>query len=81
MTDFAGLLRTLVQANVEFVIIGGVAATIHGSARLTRDVDVVYRRGEANDRRLVEALSHENSASQEGVSLPGARPQPVRPVR
>jgi predicted nucleotidyltransferase len=57
MTDFAGLLRIITTAGVEFILIGGVAATVHGSARLTRDVDVVYRRTDDNHRRLVAALS------------------------
>jgi predicted nucleotidyltransferase len=57
MTDFAGLLRALHSAGVEFVLVGGVAATVHGSARLTRDVDVVYRRGAQNHERLVNALA------------------------
>jgi len=43
MTDFAGLLGTLADGGVECILVGGVAATVHGSARLTRDVDVVSR--------------------------------------
>jgi len=57
MTDFAGVIRTLVDAQVDFILVGGVAATVHGSARLTRDVDVVYARTPANMRRLVDALA------------------------
>jgi hypothetical protein len=57
MTDFAGVIRTLVDARVNFIIVGGVAATVHGSARLTRDVDVVYARSPENMRRLVDALA------------------------
>jgi len=57
VTDLAGLLRALAAEGVEFVIVGGVAATIHGSARLTRDIDVVYRRADENHRRLVRALA------------------------
>ena len=34
----------------EVVIVGGVAATIHGSARLTSDIDVVYDRSDDNLR-------------------------------
>jgi len=34
-----------------------VAATLHGSARLTADLDVVYARGERNLERLVSALA------------------------
>ena len=39
------------------MLVGGVAATVHGSARLTLDVDVVYRRTPENLGRLVEALA------------------------
>lgn len=57
MIDFARLLRVLIDGGVEFVIVGGVAATVHGSARLTTDLDVVYRRTPENMHRLAEALA------------------------
>jgi predicted nucleotidyltransferase len=41
MTDFQSLLRSLVDASVEFILVGGVAAVVHGSARLTQDIDIV----------------------------------------
>lgn len=56
MTDFAGLLRRLATAGVEFILVGGAAATAHGAARLTEDIDVVYRRSADNVDRLVAAL-------------------------
>lgn len=57
VVDFEALLRALDQAGVRFIIAGGVAATIHGSARLTTDLDVIYLRSAENHRRLVEALT------------------------
>jgi predicted nucleotidyltransferase len=57
MTDFATLLGTLAREGVEFIVVGGAAATAHGSARLTQDVDLVYRRTPENHRRLVSALA------------------------
>jgi predicted nucleotidyltransferase len=56
VTDFRGLLRALSGAGVEYVLVGGVAATAHGSSRLTLDVDLVYRRSPDNMERLVDAL-------------------------
>ena len=41
-TDFRGLVETLSHEGVDMIIIGGVAATLHGSARATLDLDVVY---------------------------------------
>jgi hypothetical protein len=57
MTDFAAIIRTLADAGVDFVLVGGVAATMHGSSRLTRDVDVVYARTPENISRLAAALA------------------------
>jgi predicted nucleotidyltransferase len=57
MNDFQRILDALRTAEVSFVIIGGVAATVHGSARLTSDIDVVYERSRINIEHLVEALS------------------------
>ena len=57
MTDFPALLGALAGHEVEFILVGGVAATAHGSARLTQDLDVVYRRNPANFRRLTQALA------------------------
>ncbi len=51
-----GLLETLLQSEVEFILVGGVAAIVHGSARLTFDIDLVYRRSHENNQRLVTAL-------------------------
>ena len=57
MTDFRSLLILLTGAHVEFVIVGGAAATAHGSARLTQDLDVVYSRNLENISRLAQALA------------------------
>ncbi len=57
MTEFARLIMTLTTAEIRFVVVGGVAATVHGSSRLTQDLDVVYARDEDNIVRLVAALA------------------------
>lgn len=56
MTEFRSLLELLVSNQIEFIVIGGAAATAHGSSRLTRDLDVVYRRSPENIARLVRAV-------------------------
>jgi hypothetical protein len=57
MNNFELLLNALASSGVSFVIIGGVAATVHGSARLTSDLDIVYERSRENLARMVSALS------------------------
>lgn len=57
MTDFPSIIPLLVNAEIEFVMIGGAAAIAHGSARLTEDLDIVYRRTDENIERLVQTLA------------------------
>src|SRR6202008_2401193 len=57
MIEFRSLLESLHRNDVAFVIIGGVAATLHGSARVTLDLHIVYERTPDNLVRLVEALT------------------------
>jgi predicted nucleotidyltransferase len=56
MTNLAAQLRLLADAGVAFIVIGGMAAAAHGSARSTLDLDVVYSRDRDNVRRLVGCL-------------------------
>jgi hypothetical protein len=42
--DLAQVIPPLVREEVDFILIGGMAAILHGSARVTFDVDVVYSR-------------------------------------
>lgn len=56
MTEYRALIEALCEAEVHFILVGGVAATLHGSARLTQDVDVVYSRDPENFTRIVRAL-------------------------
>jgi predicted nucleotidyltransferase len=57
MSGFRELLRALSQNKVEVILVGGMAATAHGSPRLTEDIDFVYRRTSENIVRLVETLA------------------------
>ncbi len=55
--DLAQVIPPLVCAKVDFILIGGMAAILHGSARVTFDVDVVYSRTDDNIERLTTALA------------------------
>ncbi len=39
-------LVAFAERGVEYVVVGGVAATMHGSAEVTLDVDMLVRRSE-----------------------------------
>jgi len=55
--DLARILKQLTSFEVEFVVIGGVAAAAQGSVRPTFDLDICYRRTSENLERLAEALA------------------------
>lgn len=57
MTLFLGQLRALVAAEVRFVVIGGVAAGLHGAGRATFDLDICYDPSEDNRERLAGVLA------------------------
>jgi len=57
MPDLNGLLQRLHAQDVEFVLVGGFAAVLHGSTLVTRDVDVCCRFSEQNLRRIQRAVA------------------------
>ncbi len=54
--DPQGLIAVLVRLQVDFVVIGGLAATFHGAAIPTVDLDIIYERSRENLERLAKAL-------------------------
>jgi predicted nucleotidyltransferase len=54
--DFTALLTTLVDHEVEFIVVGGVAAVLHGAPVTTFDLDLVHARTPGNLGRLMSAL-------------------------
>jgi hypothetical protein len=55
--DFRRLYEILLGAGIEFILIGGCAANLHGSPRYTLDMDVVYRRTRENMQRIADTLA------------------------
>jgi hypothetical protein len=68
------LLELLDRHAVDFIVVGGIAGIVHGSAHPTFDFDVVYARDERNLKRMASALT------ELGVTLRGAPPDlPFKP--
>jgi predicted nucleotidyltransferase len=55
------VLRLLNRHRVRYVLIGGLAAILHGSPSVTRDIDICHARGRENLLRLTEALREVNA--------------------
>jgi len=69
------LLRTLVDHQVEFCVIGAAAAWLQGNPSVTLDLDVMPRRDLDNADRLaaaLNALAARRPGSKQGMELDGA---------
>lgn len=55
--DPLGALEALLSHGVDFVLIGGLAARLHGSPTVTDDLDICHAKERANLERLASALS------------------------
>jgi hypothetical protein len=54
--DFLHILHTLSKYEVEYIIVGGVCAVLHGAPISTFDIDIVHSREPSNLKRLLKAL-------------------------
>jgi len=57
MQDFSRLLQRLADAGLDFVIVGGFAAVTHGSAYVTRDLDICAVLTDENVEKLRRTLA------------------------
>ena len=55
--DFIDLLERLVEAGVDFVVVGGFAGVVHGCTYVTQDVDICCDFSPANLLALQKAVS------------------------
>jgi hypothetical protein len=70
MQNLSELTRRLVEAQVEFVLVGGFAAVAHGVTLVTRDVDICCRFSEANLLRIQATLADLHPAHRSRRDLP-----------
>ena len=54
--DFLEILSTLYEHKVDFIIVGGVCAVLHGAPVTTFDLDLVHSRSPDNLERLMSSL-------------------------
>ena len=57
MVNPARILEELNRAGVDYILIGGLAATLHGCPEQTYDVDILYANSPENRARLLSALN------------------------
>jgi predicted nucleotidyltransferase len=56
MDQMIEILKRLTEHQVEYVLVGGMAAVAHGSSMVTKDVDVCAPLGEPNLSKILNAL-------------------------
>jgi predicted nucleotidyltransferase len=61
-TELGALIGALLGEGVEFILVGGAAAVIHGAPITTQDVDIVHDRRAENVDRLLRALERMDAA-------------------
>ena len=59
--DPLGALRVLITHDIDFVVIGGLAARLHGSPTLTDDLDISHSKDRPNLERLATVLGEMDS--------------------
>src|SRR5438270_10772010 len=57
-TPYEKLLVSLVRAEVDFIVVGGVAVALNGFVRTTDDVEILIERSPENVAHLLDALKH-----------------------
>jgi hypothetical protein len=55
--DFSALICALADAQIDFVVVGGIASILHGAAYQTNDLDISYARNSGNFEKLSAFLT------------------------
>jgi len=74
VTEIQALLAKLCDAGVEFIIVGGAAAVMHGAPITTNDLDIVHRRTPENVVRLLDVLLELDAIMRYDFANRGLRP-------
>lgn len=62
MTRFREVLRILSIHNVDFIVVGGISAALHGAPHQGLDLDIVHSREPGNITSLLKALEELDAA-------------------
>lgn len=77
MANPAHIVQELNQAGVDYIVIGGVAATLHGCPEQTYDLDILYAETPENRERLLAALKAIDAEWERPLTVEILQRQPV----
>jgi len=75
LPDFLEILKILTKHKVDFIVVGGVCAVLHGAPVTTFDLDLVHSRSSQNLASLMSALNELDAFYR------GRGDQPLKPKR
>jgi hypothetical protein len=70
------MLSALAAAQVEFIIVGGVAGRLHRASVLTEDLDIVHHRTPENIERLMAVIEQMDAYFRHDLARRKLRPMP-----
>lgn len=77
MFNPAEIVRILNEENVDYVLIGGLAATLYGCPEQTFDLDILFEDSESNRLKLVKALHRVGAQWDEPITTALLSRQPL----
>jgi predicted nucleotidyltransferase len=80
VTGFARILEDLNDAEVRYVLIGGIALIRHGVVRATRDIDAVFDPDPENVSRIQSLVSRWGATRPDGSPIPEDSISPERSI-
>ena len=60
--DLSAILEGLLEADIKFILVGGLAAVVQGAPVATMDVDIVHNRSSENISKLIAFLNSIDAA-------------------
>ena len=61
LTDFVKIFDVFTKYNIDYIVVGGISAVLHGAPVTTYDLDVIHDRRDENISRLISALKELNA--------------------
>lgn len=65
MDDLTGIIERLIRADVDFVLVGGLAAVTHGTSMATQDIETIQH---------LEVIQRERGEGSAAVATAGTAP-------
>ncbi|MCH2174277.1 MAG: hypothetical protein MK193_00955 [Lentisphaeria bacterium] len=60
--NFVKVLTELYESDIDFILVGGVCAVLHGAPVSTFDLDILYATDETNCQRLLQFLANRDAS-------------------